>query len=202
MEIEYKLSPVPRKRFDAVLRDGALAPCLSPPRTIAMHTVYFDTADGALSRARIALRLRLENGAGVCTVKAPGGAPHERYEFECPARTLKEGLAALLANGALPDRLAQALSAGVFMPTGEARFTRTAYTLSLPGLRCELAGDYGTLSADGRAAPIAELELELLSGDADALAALAVRLSHDYDLPVEPRSKYARLRALKETPHE
>ena len=195
MEIEYKLSPVPRKRFDAVLRDGALAPCLSPPRTIAMHTVYFDTADGALSRARIALRLRLENGAGVCTVKAPGGSPHERLEYECPARTLEEGLAALLANGALPAPLAQALSTGVFLPTGEARFTRTAYMLSLPGLRCELAGDYGTIAAGGRTAPIAELELELLSGDADALASLAARLSRDYDLPAEPLSKYARLRA-------
>ncbi|ODU58104.1 MAG: hypothetical protein ABT01_00925 [Clostridium sp. SCN 57-10] len=202
MEIEYKLSPVPRERLDAVLRDGALAPCLSPPRTIEMHTVYYDTADGALARARIALRLRLENGAGVCTVKAPGGAPHERLEYECPAHTLEEGLAALLATSALPDWLAQALTAGVFVTAGEARFTRTAYTLSLPGLCCELAGDYGALSADGRMAPIAELELELLSGDAGALASLAVRLSRDYDLPAQPLSKYARLRALKETPHE
>ncbi|NCB04152.1 MAG: CYTH domain-containing protein [Clostridia bacterium] len=202
MEIEYKLAPAPRERFEAVLRDGALNGHLSPPRTLLLHAVYYDTPDCALARAHIMLRLRTENGVGVCTVKAPSGLQHARLEYERPARTAADGVRALLDSGELPEFVAQALRSGAFAPCGEARFTRTVHTLTMPDFSCEVCGDYGTLSACGRSEPVCELELELLQGNAAALHALALRLSRDYDLPLSSRSKSARVRALREKEHE
>ena len=41
-----------------------------PGEEIAMETTYYDTPSGSLSRKKLTLRLRRENGKTVCTCKS------------------------------------------------------------------------------------------------------------------------------------
>ncbi len=159
---------------------------------IAMATTYFDTPDHAFSRRHWTLRHRLENGAGVCTLKmpAPGGG---RVEYEAPAADLSSGVAALIDQGA-PEALLQL--APQARPRCSAAFTRRALRMELPGAVVELALDRGTLSGGGRELPFAEVEVERKEGQGEAAEAFAQRLAEQFDLKIEPLSKFARAAEL------
>jgi inorganic triphosphatase YgiF len=60
---------------------------LGPSRRIALRDLYFDTPDGGLASIGAGLRLRVENGAALVTLKMGGrqqGAMTVRQEYEEP----------------------------------------------------------------------------------------------------------------------
>jgi inorganic triphosphatase YgiF len=157
-----------------------------------LAATYYDTADRALSRHGIVLRVRKEGRRFIQTVKSPGASN-----------------GSILGRGEWEDKIAgphpdpQAPHTGRFfaeiadrlLPVFSTEVTRSSYTLS-PDLhtRIEAAVDRGKIHAAGRdrAEPISEIELELKAGSATALFDAALKLLDVAPLRVEPRSKAER----------
>ena len=154
-----------------------------------MATTYDDTPDARLGKLRWTLRRRFENGVSVCTIKTPlaGGG---RNEFEVECGDILEAIPRLIAMGA-PEDL-RAYTAQGIEEVCAARFTRMAGRIILPGAEAELALDKGELLGGGKTLPFVEVEVELKSGDLQAVTNYADALAARFDLRPEPRSKYKR----------
>ena len=176
-ELELRLH-VPEAAL-ASLRDALRA---HGARTQHLRAHYFDTGSGRLARAHISLRLRLEGRHWVQTLKAEGQGIAHRMEHEVrvagapsrlplvdPQRHADSDAGKVLAaslqsapNGGLVDRFAtdvQRLACRIADGRG--------------GL-IEVALDQGEVRAGERALPIAELELEHLSGPTQGVFDLAI----------------------------
>lgn len=162
---------------------------------IAMETTYYDTPGKDLSARHMTLRRRYENGVSVCTLKAPDGN-NRRKEWETEAASIEEAIPILckLSNWQELENLA----AGGLIAVCSARFTRQAATVTLPDCVVEVALDSGALLGGGREVPLCELEVELKSGSEAAAAQFARILAAKYSLVGEPKSKFARAKALAE----
>ena len=165
-------------------------PNLSP---IAMETTYYDTPDGRLGDLHWTLRRRMENEKSVCTLKTPaGGLLRGEWETECG--NILGAIPALLALGA-PKGLESYAAQGLVESCG-AKFTRLAGFLEADGCTVELALDEGILTGGGKELPFTEVEVELKEGSEEMAAAFAAKLSEEFGLKPEYRSKVARARAL------
>ncbi|MCL2004291.1 MAG: CYTH domain-containing protein [Oscillospiraceae bacterium] len=199
-EIEIKLRLPGEWAIPPVLEDERVSACLM--RAFAesdMDAVYYDTEDGELDKRRWALRLRRENGVTVAACKTDetnDGAVFTRGEWQVFAEDWETALP-LLADAGAPEEL-RALS-GRLVPRCAVRFTRTAAPLLLPGgATAEMALDRGELSAGGKREDLLELELELLTGEPEEMAALAAHLESKHGLFKEYNSKVSRaLRLLR-----
>ncbi|WP_300270893.1 CYTH domain-containing protein [Halomonas sp.] len=192
-EIELKLALGPEG--PAALRGHPLLRAL--PATVAeLGNTYYDTPEGELEWARMALRLRRLDGRLLQTVKTRGeggGGLSRRgeWEWEVPGPGLDLAGLAGLPPAALGEAVLERL---------EARFTtdfrREAWTLEHRGARIELALDEGAILAAGRRVAIRELELELKAGEPAALWSLAEALAERVALRPSDTSKAARGGAL------
>ena len=132
-----------------------------PGEEIAMETTYYDTPSGSLSRRKLALRLRRENGKTVCTCKSP--LPDgSRGEWETPCMDIHQGVALLISLGC-PQELEDLAEEGL-VPVCGARFRRLATTMDYQDARLEVALDKGVLVGGGKELPLLEAEVELKSG--------------------------------------
>ena len=158
-----------------------------------MATTYYDTPDAKLGSLRWTLRRRFENGVSVCTVKTPhkGGG---RNEFELACDDITAAIPKLVEMGA-PRELLLYTANGI-EEVCAARFTRMAGKIVLPGAEAELALDKGELLGGGNVLPFVEVEVELKSGDLNAVAAYAEKLAKQFNLRPEPKSKYKRALTL------
>lgn len=162
-----------------------------------MGTRYFDTPGGSFRARKWTLRLRLENGRPLCTLKTclPDGSRGE-YETECDC--ILAAIPALLAQGA-PGELEKLAREGLEEVCG-ARFTRLSRLLDVPGGRVELALDRGVFTGGGKTLPFSEAEAELKDGPDEALTAFGRALAAAFSLKEEPRSKVQRAMSLAEPP--
>ena len=188
MEFELKFAADPARQ--TLLREA-----FGPWQQIQMETTYFDTPSRSLSERRVTLRLRMENGVSVCTVKTPlpGNA---RGEWECHSDSIEDGLGQLLQLGA-PKEIGQIAAKGLQRYCG-AKFIRYACEIALDGATAELALDHGMLLGNGRELPLCEVEVELKSGSEEAVVAFAAKLSQQYGLRPEKKSKFRRAMELAE----
>lgn len=161
-------------------------------QTISMETTYYDTPDRILGQHIMTLRRRLENGQSVCTVKTPesGGA---RGEWDCKCEDIYEALPALCKLGG-PEILLS-LQGRLEVVCG-ARFTRQAIMIDDEEFVAELALDSGVLIGGGRETPLCEVELELKSGNKEALMLYARILATRFHLIPERKSKFIRAMEL------
>ena len=160
---------------------------------ICMQTTYYDTPDAKLGDFHWTLRRRFENGVSVCTVKTPhkGGGRNE-FELECDDITV--AIPKLVEMGA-PRELLLYTANGI-EEVCAARFTRMAGKIILPGAEAELALDKGELLGGGNVLPFVEVEVELKSGDLNAVAAYGEKLAKQFNLRPEHKSKYKRALTL------
>jgi inorganic triphosphatase YgiF len=166
LEIKFCLDAAAARRWRSTLQaQGAQARRL--------QAVYFDTDDGALAQARMALRLRDEDGQWVQTLKAEGSSPIHRLEHEVPvpaARRTAVPAIAMARHDGTPagDALHAVLGArgdGALQPRHETDVTRLVlHVRTAGGTEAELALDDGEVRAGGRREPLAELEVEHLGG--------------------------------------
>ncbi|WP_445003512.1 CYTH domain-containing protein [Halomonas mongoliensis] len=192
-EIELKLALGPEGP-DALRRHPLLAE--QAPTARRLGNTYFDTPEGDLEAARMALRLRRIDGRTLQTVKTSGeggGGLSRRgeWEWEVPGPELDlAGLAGLppatLGRGVLPR----------LRPRFTTDFRRESWQLTHAGARVEVALDEGEILADGRRVAIRELELELKAGAPEALWSLAEALAESVPLRPADTSKAARGGAL------
>ena len=154
------------------------------PTQRQLHNVYYDTPEQVLRQQRVALRLRrVGTGAKpqwLQTLKTGGSsdsALSQRGEWEAPVTR------AALSSGALEDTPWASIDpdGSVFaalVPCFVTRFERTTWLVRRRDRSVvEVALDIGQIEANGKTAPICELELELHAGSPDALFALAQEIA-------------------------
>ena len=128
METEIKLSPVEAAVASQVFADELLRPHLGDVRRSDMESTYYIDKYGILGKMKAGLRLRLENGEGVCCLKVSRrteGSAKVREEYEVPAETIADGVVRLCALEALPDELRAVLEGTELAPVCGCSFTRT-----------------------------------------------------------------------------
>ncbi len=169
-----------------------MAPGATPSRSCLCAT-YYDTADRALNRRGMSLRVREADGRFVQSVKADGtadaGVPM-RGEWEDEIAGGKPDLEAPLSGGRLPPGIADHLK-----PLFATAVTRTTIALEpSPSLLIEAAIEEGEIRgiASAAAEEIAEVELELKRGEPAALLDAALQLLRAAPLHIEVRSKAER----------
>ncbi|MEW5727793.1 MAG: CHAD domain-containing protein [Pseudomonadota bacterium] len=144
------------------------------PATRQLTSIYYDTADLALARAGVTVRVRVVGRRNIQTVKARGrrsAGLFERREWEAPVASktvdvpmLRATGVAVLTDGDVADRLA---------PVFRTEIRRTARILAGEGWRLELALDRGAVRSGDLSEDICEMELELLEGGPGHLFAVA-----------------------------
>jgi len=170
-----------------------------------LSSTYFDTEDGALATAGVALRLRREGRRWLQTVKGRQSATSTggltaRTEFEWPVAGPNLDP---LRFATTPFRriLGRAEQQGL-----HAQFTTDYTRTTIPLVFADdtqalLCIDVGNVHAQAGAqhveAPICEIELELESGEPLRLYEFVHALAADVPLALEPRSKAERGHALR-----
>ncbi len=217
MEIELKFQvPAAHRK--------PLARAMAHPgsRQLRLQAQYFDTAERALARAGLALRVRREGRRWVQTLKGAGDGLFRRLEHEVPlavpAGVVPQADPARHDGTPAGDALRRALGAAPLVPTYGTAITRRLRLLSAPRARPDPAGppqesgkvagphfpekagrqqvevalDLGFLLGSGRKAPVHEIEFELKAGMADGLLRLADTWVGRYGLVLDTRTKAER----------
>ena len=151
-------------------------------RTQRLRAHYFDTSNGRLARARIALRLRLEGRHWVQTLKAEGQGIAHRMEHEVRVAGAPGRVPVLEPQRHADSDAGKVLAASLqAAPNGGLieRFATDVQRLACRiadgrGGQIEAALDLGEVRAGASALPLAELELEHLAGPTQGLFDLAI----------------------------
>ncbi|MBF0183620.1 MAG: CYTH domain-containing protein [Magnetococcales bacterium] len=197
IEEEIKLTAPAAAVLDAMAQDGELlAKCQGTPiKTRHFLATYYDTPERGLLQNHLAFRMRQEQGGGLrANLKGTGGpmvagfaqrqeweellaAPIQRWD-ELPAGEMRAHiLAAVDAHAAL-------------LPLFVTDFQRRVLLLQWEGNRVEMALDQGVIRTEDRVHHLAEVELERLAGDGEAIRVLADGLLQRYGLVYSQRSKF------------
>lgn len=198
MAIETELKLQLEAAEVAAFRAHALLQNLPARGPEILRNTYYDSADLALAKAKVALRLRYQGERIIQTLKTRGqsiNGLHQRGEWEWDLA--EDGLdAGLLGGDIWPQDLPSAEQLRL-LPVFSTDFERETWWLNYQGAEIEVALDQGQIRctcADGDSLndPILEVELELKSGDASALLALAEALGRDLALRPSDLSKAQR----------
>ncbi len=192
-EIELKLLATP-----AALRRLQRQPWLRELKqgravTRTLRTQYFDTPDGTLRAAGVAVRVRSIGRHRIQTVKTGGeslGGISVRGEWEREIAGDRPEAAAL-ADTPLAPLFAPA-TVRALRPTVATAVRRTEMLVDGGQALITLAFDTGSVSAGDRTLPLAEVELELRQGPPRALFDLALRLHEAAPLRIGRASKFER----------
>ncbi len=140
-------------------------------------SVYFDTETQALKAAGLSLRIRTSAGKRIQTIKTESNAAASLFArgeweraLESDTPVLDDAAPALAET--LTDRTAESLA-----PAFTVEINRTTVVHQNGTGRIELVADRGRAVVGDKAAPISELELELLDGSREALFDLAQHLA-------------------------
>lgn len=188
-EIELKLS-LPTAHPESLSGVLSTIPILasaektSGKQHLALHNIYFDTPDHRLHSQRIALRLRqkgdLVRPEWLQTLKIGANtdsALSQRGEWESAVEGSHLS-AALLAQTPWAELDPDGVLFAALVPCFTTVFDRTVWQVSLDDKsRIEVALDVGQVVSAAKTQPIAELELELLSGQPAALFDVAQQIA-------------------------
>lgn len=199
-EIRYR---VPAEMAGAVRAE--IARIAGGDRVLSLAAIYFDTPDGGLAAAGFGLRLRREGGEWVQTLKTASPDGVSRFEHNLPREDASLDLPALAGRpgtGALGDAAALEALQGRLVTWFETDIERRRTVVRSGGVRggatVEVAFDQGRLLADGRVAPVCELEFELLGGELDGLWGVAAPWVARFGLTAQPAGKAQRGQRLRE----
>ncbi len=155
-------------------------------------SVYFDTDDLALHKARLCLRLRDTGHGYVQTIKAMDGAAplFDRPEWEETVAGCEPNLS--LAAGTPLESLLDERAREALHPVFQTRIERDAYRVDSNSSEIEVAFDRGEIEAAQRWSPVHEVELELKHGNPGELFRLARSLSAYAPLTLAVKTKAER----------
>ncbi len=197
MEIEFKfLVPADRlAEIEAELRDGEF-------EQLDLQARYFDTRDGALATAGVALRMRKEGDHWVQTAKARGDGPLDRFEHNVDLGNPTDLTAIPDIQRHAGTHVGRALEAAIgdseLVETFSTAIRRIVRLETESATQVEFALDTGAVIAPGhdgaesRESPVRELEIELVDGDVDVLVSIAKRWVEKYGLAFSTLSKSER----------
>ena len=166
----------------------------SRPTRERLLTTYYDTPEGHLRRRGYALRIRSRGGARELTLKRDEGDGLTRGEWTSPLPPATRDDRAPRLDQLPPEApvVDLGLAGSVALnPTFLTEIERAKKEVRTGDALVEASLDTGRISADGRETPVAELELELLSGPVGDMLAGALDLLAERRLAVGTRSKAA-----------
>lgn len=189
VEIELKLAIAPAAV--ARLRRHPLLKGVKAGRH-KLYGIYFDTPEFELFERKCAFRLRREGYHWVQTVKLDHGSTaglsvRPEYEVQVTGNQPDFGVLPPEARAALGDDLVERLG-----PAFVTDFQRTTWLIERPQGTVEVALDLGVIRAGESESAVAEVELELKSGDGAALFDTARELLESVAMVPEYRSKALR----------
>ena len=169
---------------------------------VMMKAAYFDTEDLILSRNDIALRVRMEGARIVATLKWRGkneGGLHTREEINVPVTDEACFIAPdpqLFKESEIGQEEIALIGFKKLHSILETNFLRSRFRIDSGDGIMEVSIDRGEIVTDKGTEPICELEIELFSGEQNALELVTHKVAEKYGLQPETRSKYARGLAL------
>ncbi len=197
MEIELKYlvkEPIARER---ILKDRHLSEIKEKgsDEEIVMRAVYYDTADLDLSRNEIAFRVRLENGRPIATVKWGGDVSeglHVRGEFNMPLPDAGKNVPSvdIFRESDIYEKLKDAAEGKPLTELMRVDCVRKQFKVDTGRSLNVVSLDIGEIITGNGSAPVAELEIELYSGDKDDMIALGRELASKYNLEPGNKSKF------------
>jgi triphosphatase len=168
------------------LQGGAFP--LEQAKTSQLHAVYFDTPSHALRDGAFSLRVRRKGETYVQTLKhRPSGGLFERDEWETQVPGPDLDLSAIAGTPAQA-----AIGDASLAPAFTVEVERRVHLWIHGETRVEVSFDTGLIVAGDRQEPVAEMELELLSGPPQALFDLARDLLAKAQLTLSFESKAER----------
>jgi len=153
--------------------------------------IYFDTSDLQLNMLKMALRVRKKGSRYIQTLKTKGQSVNglsQRGEWEWSLSGPHLDVQLLKQCEAWPA----SINTEVLMAVFETNFTRHQIEFEWQASRIELALDQGSILTQGRVEKINEIELELLSGNANDLRLLCAALQEEISLVPSDISKAER----------
>lgn len=200
MEIELKYAIDSESVAEAVFQDPYIQMIKDKQteESIDMHAVYFDTEDRRLYREGIAFRVRKEGDIMQATLKWNGSSEdgmHKREEINAPvddAEKLKTPDVEIFAQSEMCDVLKGLVGQRKLLPMMETDIVRHQVRIDTGKSISELSVDKGEVRANGKSAPILEMEIELFSGDEEDMKALGEELAKKFGLRAENISKFKR----------
>ncbi len=176
METEIELKFFVSPEFSKTLREKISQTKVLQHSCRELGNTYFDTPDNWLRQHDIGMRIRRFDGVFVQTVKTSGrvvAGLHQRPEFNAEHTSNTPDLM-LHPTDIWPDNKSIEVLQSELRPLFSTNFTREQWLIGMPdGSQVEVAFDLGQVEADGKQDPICEVELELKSGQTDALFTLA-----------------------------
>jgi triphosphatase len=191
IEREYKWAASDPRSFVDFQKAPALTNFAKRRRKITIVDSYFDSGDGALQKAKTALRLRSVNGRYEITLK--GDTKIKNGLASRPERTLK--LSAKSYTRAMAEL--RVFFAGNWPALkGPRRLfiiknKRTAWGIKSPALEAEICFDDCLIIKPQKSLKFYEIEFEYKKGSATAFAELAARLTKQNGLEYSQKSKVA-----------
>lgn len=197
-EIELKLTlpPGAAKLRPVALRRLLAAP--APARIQALDTTYFDTPDFWLKQQGMALRVRRVGAKRIQTLKVPNrglDGLQSYLEIEAEIKGNRPTLSAV-TDAKLRRRLERHGVVEKLHPVFTTRFDRATWLITRGDSQIEVALDIGNIDTKTAKTPIAEIELELKSGQPVELLHCAERLAEDIPARLGLATKAARGYAL------
>nr|WP_295372007.1 CHAD domain-containing protein [uncultured Sphingosinicella sp.] len=166
-------------------------------KTARQVSIYYDTPDGALRNAGFSLRVRESKGRFLQTVKQQGAdsaGMFDRPEWEEEVESAEPDLDRA-ARTPLKEHLGKRTRKRL-KPLIRSEMERTTWNVSRDGAAIELVLDEGTVTGGKSSERIAEVELELKSGDARDLIEFARQLGQRAPLRLGVLTKAERGYAL------
>jgi len=176
-EIELKLAIEPQA-IEKLINSSFFRQLQGRQQQKQLENTYYDTADWSLQHEKIALRIRKDGEAFIQTLKTKGKSDrglHKRLEWEWPLAEHR------LDTELIPiDHWPMHIQFSCLLPMFKTNFERRIWVFKHSDnqgntAEIEMALDRGFISAEQttKTIEICELELELISGDAELLQQVA-----------------------------
>ncbi|KKO50377.1 hypothetical protein VT06_02760 [Arsukibacterium sp. MJ3] len=191
LELKFLLAQPPGESLQALLAECGE---IRHAGQTALLNAYYDTPDNWFRRHDMGLRTRQKKGQFEQTIKLAGqqhGALQARPEFNLPVSGIVPDLAAFPPT-IWPEHTDIVLLQQQLTEIFRTDFIRHSWQLSCHGSELDVVYDSGRVAAGNNSEPIAELELELISGAAAALFLVAKQLIAKLTLRTGWLSKAAR----------
>jgi len=195
METEIELKFFVSPEFSETLRDKISETKVLQHSCRELGNTYFDTPDNWLRKHDIGLRIRRYDDVFVQTVKTAGrvvAGLHQRPEYNAEHSSNTPDLT-LHPEDIWPEGKALDTLQTELTPLFSTNFAREQWLVGMAdGSQVEVAFDQGLVVAGEQQEPICEVELELKSGQTDALFTLARTLGESGGMRLGNLSKAAR----------
>jgi len=200
MEVELKYTITDDLIADRILNDPTLNKIKEPgsEKTINMYSLYYDTIDYDLSKAKIAFRMRKENDKIQATVKWDGkveNGKHAREEINLALNDttyMNNPTIEIFSKSPVEEKLVESSKGKRLIPIMKMDFVRNQFRVDDGEIICEVSVDKGQIIVGKAKTQISELEVELFLGKEEKLVKLGEELAKKYNLVPENQSKFVK----------